>query len=182
MKLFLNRWGLLLLGLGLLIGTLLPGCGGSGDNPDSQLNGNFSGLYVNAVVVTNGALFTTNGAVMTTNNSVLVTTGGAIVSTNSGKPVMSLDLTQSKSYLRAVDNNGDVFTGTFSIVYAYGGMIQMNGQTTTGTPVQIAGYIETSGSSAWINATWIEPNLTSPLNGTAQVTPFSPTNPAVWVP
>ena len=167
MKIFLDRWGLLLPGLGLLIGTLLPGCGGSADNPDSQLNGNFSGLYINAVV--------------TSNNGILVTTDAAIVSTNSGKPVTSLNLTQSKSYLRAVDNNGAVFTGTFSIVYAYGGMVQMNGQTGTGTPVQIAGYMETSGSSAWINATWIEPNLNGALNGAAQVSPFSPTNPAVWV-
>ena len=155
-------WLGLLFVLGLLAGTLLPGCYGTPTNPDDHLYGNFSGVYVNPA-------------------------GGAIISTNSGNPVTKLTITQSPvtdahSVLSAVDNNGHVFTGTFSVAYAYGGMIQLDGAIGTGMPVHITGYLETSetNSSAWLDATWIEPDLTGAMYGSTTITPFSPTNPAAW--
>ena len=157
MKISLDRIGLLLLAAGLFAVTSLPGCGGSADNPSDQLDGSFSGTYSNPL-------------------------GGTMVSTNSGAPVTLFKLTQSQGALRAVDTAGNVFTGTLTVAYAYGGMIQMDGQTGTGTPVHIAGYMETSASNAWINASWLEANLTGALYGTAPVVPFSPSNPAVWKP
>ena len=176
MKTSLGGLGLLLLAAALLAGLLLPGCGGSENNPDDQLNGNFTGIYSHPFVV---VTMTTNNATVTTNSATVT---GLLVTTNSGAPVTLLNLTQSQGSLHAGDNRGDVFTGTFSIVYANGGMVQMEGLTGAGIPVQIAGYLETSGSNAWIDASWIEPDLTGALYGTAPVTPFSPTNPAVWKP
>lgn len=174
----LSRFGLLLSAAGLLTVMLLPGCGGgSSGNADHQLLGSFTGVYS---LLTNVVAVTTNGATITTNS--VVTAPSPIVTTNSGSPVTSLNLTQSQGQMQAVDNNGDVFTGTFSIVYAYGGNVQLEGQTGAGIPVQIVGYLETSGSNAWINASWIEPNLTSTMFAIAPVTPFSPANPAVWTP
>ncbi len=156
MKTLLGRLGLLLSAAGLFLGAFLQGCGGgSADDPSDHLDGTFSGDYSNPY-------------------------GGALVTTNSGAPVTLFKITQSQDGLRAVDNVGNVFTGTFSIAYAYGGMIQLDGLTGTGTPVHIAGYLQASGAAAWINASWIEPGLKSAMYGTAVVTPFSPTNPAVW--
>jgi hypothetical protein len=173
----LSRLGLLLSAAVLVAVMLLPGCGGgSSGNADHQLLGSFSGDYS---YVTNVVTTTTNGATITTNSSVYLP--GPIVLTNSGPTVTSLNITQSQGQMQAVDNNGDVFTGTFSIVYAYGGNVQLQGQTVAG-PVQIVGYLEASGSNAWINASWIEPNLTSTMFAIAPITPFSPANPAVWTP
>jgi len=176
MKISLGWLGLLPVAVGLMVVTWLPGCGGTASNADSQLDGSFSGAYssTNAIVT-----ITTNGVIFATNTEMIV---GPMITTNSGAPVTALNLTQSQSQLRAVDNRGDVFTGTFTIAYANGGMVQMEGQTGAGTSVQIVGYLEAAGSAAWLNASWIEPNLTGSMYGTAQVTPFSPTNPAVWKP
>ena len=169
----------LLLATGLLAGILLPGCGGAASNTDNQLLGSFSGLYssTNAVATITTNTSTSGIVTMTTNIAVVA---GVIVSTNSGPAVTQLTITQSQDQIRAVDNNGDVFTGTFSIVYNYGGTIQMNGQTGGGVAVQITGYLEASGAEAWLTASWIEPNLTGDINAIAQITPFSPTNSAVW--
>jgi len=178
MKISLGWLGRLMLVAGLFAGTLLSGCGGgSASDPGNQLFGNFSGVYSSTTDV---VTVTTNGAAVTITNIVPV--GGAMVSTNSGPAVTQLTLTQAQSQLRAVDNNGDVFTGTFSVAYAYGGMVQMDGVIGGGTPVHIEGYLESSGSTAWLNASWIEPNLTGSMYGTAQVTPFSPSNSAAWMP
>jgi len=155
MKTSLGLCGLPLLAAGLLAVAWLPGCGGAADNPSNQLDGSFSGSYANPL-------------------------GGAMVSTNSGTPVTLFKITQSRDVLEAVDNAGNVFRGTFSIAYAYGGMIQLDGTTGAGTPVHIAGYMESSDATAWINASWIEPGFKASMYGTAQITPFSPTNPAVW--
>jgi hypothetical protein len=181
MKISLERFGLFLLAAGLFAVTSLPGCGGTADNPADELDGSFTGVYTQpadvVTVVTNSG---PGGTVTMTTNIAVV--AGVIVTTNSGTPVTQFNITQAQSALRAVDNAGNVFTGSFSIAYAYGGLVQMDGQTGAGVPVHIAGYMESSGPSAWINATWIEPTLQSALYAAAQVTPFSPSNSAVWKP
>lgn len=181
MKILPSRIGLLLSAAGLFAMTSLSGCGGGADNPSNELDGSFTGLYTQpADIVTVGTNSGAGGVVTFSTNIAVV--AGAIVTTNSGTPVTQLRITQTQGALRAVDNAGNVFTGTFSIAYALGGLIQMDGVVAGGTPVHIAGYMETADSTAWITASWIEPNFKSTLYASATVTPFSPTNPAVWKP
>ncbi len=161
---------------GLCVAALWTGCNGPAENPSDQLNGNFSGVYTQPTPVISVATAADGSAV--TN---ITTVGAVIVTTNSGVPVTSLKITQNKGELVAVDNAGNVFTGTVKVAYANGGMIELYG-TSAGVPVHIEGYMETSDTTAWITASWLEPTLNSPLYATTQVVPFSPTNPAVWRP
>ena len=97
---------------------LLAGCDGTPSDPSRELDGNFSGIYTTSASVLTSSTAADGSTVTTVTSSPAL-----IVTTNSGVPITSLKITQFQDTLQAVDNAGDVFTGTFSISYALGGMI-----------------------------------------------------------
>jgi hypothetical protein len=111
------------------------------------LTGSFTGLYANP-------------------------TGGVLVASSTGTFVSYLKLTQSGTDVNAVDNNGIPFEGTLNAVNSTSATVTLQGKTTAGAAVSITASLTASGSSAIMSGTWTEPTLSSPIYGTASITPF----------
>lgn len=91
---------------------------------------------------------------------------------NSGSRVTRLNLIQSGDQLQATDNNNYVFYGTIGESRgADSGSAQasftLQGKTTAGQAVTIAGTLAGSGSSATMRGTWMEPGIYAIVNGDA---------------
>ena len=99
--------------------------------------------------------------------------GNFMVPRTSGNPVDNMNLRQSGDLLEAYDNNGILFRGTIGRVT--GGSIAsytLEGRSTAGEPVTIAGSINVDGATATMTGTWLEPTIASEVFATATV----PTN------
>lgn len=98
---------------------------------------------------------------------------------NSGGRVTSFNLRQTGDQLEAIDNHQYVFRGTIGEAQSDGGTatasFTLEGETTAGQSVTIAGTLAGQGGSATIKGTWIEPDRYCYLNGDASINPI-PTN------
>lgn len=96
---------------------------------------------------------------------------------NSGQRVTSFNLRQNGDQLEAIDNNNIVFRGTIGNVVdsdsAKQASFTLEGQTTAGQEVTVAGTLAGSGTSATMTGTWIEPNLYAYVNGDATINQIS---------
>jgi hypothetical protein len=79
--------------------------------------------------------------------------------TNSGLPVIQIDLRQNGSSLEGIDNNGKIFRGTLGRASEGNrASFNMTGQTTDGKDVTISGTILIEGIIGTMSGTWIEPD------------------------
>ena len=104
--------------------------------------------------------------------------GGRIVNRNSGAAVRWLMVQQLGDRIEAQDNNGRLFRGTFHAESDRYGILNLQGDTTTGVPVTISGSVTISGAKGLLRGSWIEPALLGAIVAEAELpmpTP-APTN------
>ena len=102
---------------------------------------------------------------------------GRVVATNTGSPIVSLDVRQDGDQLEAIDNNGQVFRGTIGQTFGSSprsASFTLEGLTTVGNKGTISGTFEVNGSQGKMHGTWIESAMYSTVYGVATVAP-SPT-------
>jgi len=101
---------------------------------------------------------------------------------NSGHRVTSMNLFQTGDQLEAIDNCGLIWRGTIGNINddTKVATFEMEGQTTAGQPVTIAGTLTGSGDTGEMRAQWIEPNVLAVVNGDAIINPV-PTNTAITI-
>ncbi len=97
---------------------------------------------------------------------------GRLTTENSGAPVTSMDVLQDGDQLQGVDNNGNIFRGSISSASEATARFQMEGSTTAGAAVTIAGSFDVSGTTSTMRGTWVEDALYGSVYATATV----PTN------
>jgi hypothetical protein len=96
--------------------------------------------------------------------------------TNSGLPVIQIDLRQNGSSLEGIDNNGKIFRGTLGRASEGNkASFNMTGQTTAGKEVTISGTIRVESGIGKMNGTWIEPDFYATIAAIA-IGPSSFTN------
>ena len=103
--------------------------------------------------------------------------GGRLVSNSSGSPVTQMNVRQTGDHIEAVDNNGVVYRGTLGAVTANdGATFTLYGTLPNGHEVTITGRFLVSGTNGTMEGTWIEPDRTGLVYGTAQVPDNTPDN------
>jgi hypothetical protein len=110
--------------------------------------------------------------------------GSLMVQRTSGNPVESMNLRQSGDQLEGFDNNGILFRGTLGRVSGdSNASFTLEGRSTSGEPVTIAGNINVDGTTATLAGTWLEPTIASEVFAAATVPsnapPVAATNQAV---
>ncbi|MDD2241356.1 MAG: hypothetical protein PHO14_08660 [Kiritimatiellae bacterium] len=94
----------------------------------------------------------------------------------SGQALMWIRLLQSGSVLEAYDDAGETWSGGISSIANETAQFTLQGRTTAGAPVNIAGALRYADQSSTMDATWIEPTFSGNLVATAAVA--SPTQSA----
>jgi hypothetical protein len=97
------------------------------------------------------------------------TNGGApLPSQQSGGLVTRLDVTQNGDSLTAKDNQGQSYSGNIGEANADGGFpFNLEGSTTDGQPVVIAGSFRADGNQATMAGTWYQVSIQASFNGHA---------------
>lgn len=122
---------------------------------------NFAGLYMNATNKGDVIVFPTNK--------------------QSGKKLTWLRLLQYGNELEAYDNAGKTWNGSISTIQSGTANFSLNGSTTAGQAVEIAGTLIYKDQQSEMNATWIEPAFYGSIFATATVSPAATNNPATSV-
>jgi hypothetical protein len=104
---------------------------------------------------------------VTLNVSGSYTNGSGIAGQQSGSTITLLSITQSGDQLFAVDNLGARWTGSIGRADGNVATVNLRGLTNSGVEVVIAGAISIDGTTGTLSGTWIEPNLRSTVNATA---------------
>lgn len=120
---------------------------------------NYSGLYAHSS--TNGLL----PLVFPTNKQ-------------SGVALTWLRLLQYGSVLEAYDNAGLTWSGSISAIQSGTASFSLQGQTTAGLPVEIAGTLVYADQNSTMDAAWIEPSFSGNLYARATVAPSATNNPS----
>lgn len=94
----------------------------------------------------------------------------------SGQALMWMRLLQSGSVLEAYDNAGETWSGGISSITDGTAQFTLQGRTTAGAPVEIAGALRYADRQSTLDAAWIEPTFAGNLMASAAVAP--PTRPA----
>ncbi|MDY0150306.1 MAG: hypothetical protein RBT03_09520 [Kiritimatiellia bacterium] len=94
----------------------------------------------------------------------------------SGQALMWIRLLQSGSVLEAYDDAGETWSGGISSIANETAQFTLQGRTSAGAPVNIAGALRYADQSSTMDATWIEPTFSGNLVATAAVA--SPTQSA----
>lgn len=162
----------LALGLALPLAALLWTVGCDVDSVDSTTstisdNGgnfyNYSGLYMN----------TDEGS--TNGYGALVFPEGK----QSGVKLTWLRLLQYGSVLEGYDNAGMTWTGSLTAQNDAVANFNLQGRTTAGVSVDVAGTLSYASQKSTLDATWIEPNFAGSIFGTATVSPVATNSPIV---
>ena len=160
----------LALGLALPLAALLWTVGCDVDSVDSTTstisdNGgnfyNYSGLYMN----------TDEGS--TNGYGALVFPEGK----QSGVKLTWLRLLQYGSVLEGYDNAGMTWTGSLTAQNDAVANFNLQGRTTAGVSVDVAGTLSYASQKSTLDATWIEPNFAGSIFGTATVSPVATNSP-----
>jgi hypothetical protein len=115
---------------------------------------NYAGLYMNSNNSSNNILplvYPTNGP--------------------SGKPINALRLLQYGNVLEAYDSENQTWSGSISTIQSGTANFNLDGKTTAGQTVSIAGTLVYAEQKSTMDATWIEPNFFGTLNAQATVAP-----------
>lgn len=159
-------------GLALPLAALLWTVGCDVDSTDSTTSTladnsgniyNYSGLYMNTE---EGS---TNGF-------------GALVfpaNRQSGARLIWLRLLQYGSVLEGYDNAGMTWSGNLSAQNGAVANFSLQGQTTAGQPVDVAGSLSYASQESTLDATWIEPGFAGNIFATATVSPATTNSPVV---
>lgn len=94
----------------------------------------------------------------------------------SGQVLMWMRLLQSGSVLEAYDNAGETWSGGISSIADGIAQFTLQGRTTAGARVEIAGALRYADRHSTLDAAWIEPTFSGSLAATATVAP--PSRPA----
>lgn len=137
---------LLLYSVALLCGAallLFSACEiGSGDEVVREVSLNIAGAYRNA---------------------------SGIPSRQTGQRITLISLNQSGDQLNGVDNAGGLWRGSIGRAEGETATVTLQGATSAGQEVTLAGTIIISSTTATLSGTWIEPSLTSTASATATV-------------
>lgn len=124
---------------------------------------NYSGLYMN----------TEEGS--TNGYGAMVFPAGR----QSGTALIWMRLLQYGSVLEAYDNAGMTWSGSISAQNGSVGSFSLQGRTTAGQAVDVAGTLSYADQQSTLDATWIEPAFAGNLFGQATVSPVATNSPVV---
>ena len=153
-----------------LTALVLAGCDvGSTDSTTGTVSDNagniynFSGLYMN----------TEEGS--TNGYGAMVFPAGR----QSGTALIWMRLLQYGSVLEAYDNAGMTWSGSISAQNGSAASFSLQGRTTAGQAVDVAGTLTYADQQSTLDATWIEPAFAGNLFGQATVSPVATNSPVV---
>ena len=159
-------------GLALPLAALLwtVGCDvDSTDSTTSTISDNDGNIYNYAGLYMNTEEGSTNGY-------------GALVfpaNRQSGVKLVWLRLLQYGSVLEGYDNAGMTWSGSLTAQNGAVASFNLQGRTTAGVSVDIAGTLNADGQLATMDAAWIEPGFAGSIFGTATVSPVATNSPIV---
>lgn len=111
-------------------------------------------------------------------NKVVVTNAVSqnVTSRNSGTPISSLDLRQGGDRLEAVDNTGNIWTGSLGEFNGASSSFELVGRTTAGTEGRFSGTLSTTAGSTLgtMTGTYIEDAFYGTFYATASIPGVSP--------
>ena len=158
----------LALPLAALLGTI--GCDvDSTDSTTSTVSDNDGNVYSYAGLYMNTEEGSTNGY-------------GALVfpaNRQSGVKLVWLRLLQYGSVLEGYDNAGMTWAGSISAQNGAVASFGLQGRTTAGVSVDVAGTLSADGQLATMDAAWIEPGFAGSIFGKATVSPVATNSPIV---
>ena len=156
----------LALPLAALLGTV--GCDvDSTDSTTSTISDNEGNIYSYAGLYMNTEEGSTNGY------GALVFPAGK----QSGVKLIWLRLLQYGSVLEGYDNAGMTWAGSISAQNGAVASFGLQGRTTAGVSVDVAGTLSADGQLATMDAAWIEPGFAGSIFGTATVSPVATNSP-----